>query len=680
MGRAAHCVGGFPRRGRKVRVTRVGIAGLRRFENLDQPIAPVMVFAGPNGSGKTTIIGSVIYALTGRFPGVQGATAQDLLPLLRPLPTGAPDGALCRNKPYLSVTLQFLAEVDKTTQEVVLQRGISFAKEQPSHKLELRFDKASGTAGASGKPAETALMGMAGDVGWLADVFDPRRSFWNESPEKRMAWAFGLCAESGIDAEAWTRERVARRICDKPEGNDDFDPAIGETVTQMLELNTVRLRARVLVAQKVAREATRVAETIAAPTYPPAPTVVAEADAAVRTAHEAWAAARAQIHEAADRRAARLRATADAQRIERSLQEAKALSVTTMPPAPPVAPESVADLVAQLEDELDDIDFLLKAEEAAAKSPRLAALEKVASAARTLCAIGGPNEAQLVAWAQMLEAKTVLDQLPDQGSPNRERRTSVEHQLTEALAPWRKYSAAKKEHERKLAAFDQSVRASADTIDRLTKELNQARAGASTVLPAYSEADLTPLAAALEKAERYQQELRALATLAKEQLEQLLAAESAAAKADELKQLHERSIATQTAMMKDGLRPFAEALKRVPISAGFGFEWVVSPDSLLGVRHGGNGAFHPYGALSEGEKYRGNIALLLATSMVRRQPWRVLFLDGFERVSSDVREDVLEQLVFAVQQGLVDNVFVGCGAPVTEMDGVSIVELSPEVG
>lgn len=651
-----------------MRLTHLAIAGLRSFEAFEQPLAPVTVFCGSNGSGKTTAIGGVIYGLTGRFPGITGANADDLAPLMRALPPNEEGAARRRAKPYFSVTLRGSTRVGDHDVEVAVQRGLTITDGAAKHKLEVRIEGPAGRVGTSGKAAERELVPLFGDVQWMADLFDPRRSFWTESPERRMAWAFGLCAESA--GAEWTREGVELRVTEGASiDREDFDRTLGDTVAQMLDLNVTRLHQRVLAAQKLAREARRVADAITAPTFPPTDDEVQQADRAVREAHERYATAKAALSDATARQQTYRAAQQDVARLERQLEEARRASAGATPPQPPQAPVIDQPTIERLLREVESIDFDLAEGDGQEEDPRLTALEGVASEARALLRRVGDSRSWTIDLAAAVER---LDLLPPPASPLARRR-AIEEQIDALRAPAARHRMAMDEYEAAVAEFTRQVRTAGESADRIARDLARAREIVASGEPPRSDVDLDPARATLESAERRQQELRAIATLAHEQVEQIRAAERAEARADSLKSLHQRAVDAQEAMMAAGLSPLSEALARIRVPAARDSSWVVSPAHLLAMKT--PTATLPFGVLSEGERFRGSIALLLATAAVRRQSWRALFLDGLERVSSDVRSAVVEALVIAVRDGLLDNAFVGCATTVAPQPGALVMSL-----
>ena len=141
---------------------------------------------------------------------------------------------------------------------------------------------------------------------------------------------------------------------------------------------------------------------------------------------------------------------------------------------------------------------------------------------------------------------------------------------------------------------------------------------------------------------------------------QLTAATRAEARTVELKKLLEEARVVRRAMLKDSIQPLRKALSLLGALAPRQWAWMVDSDgSFRMARDMGTGEQTvTVEAMSAGEKYRATIALLVATSMIRREPWVGLFLDAFEQVSDDVRADVLLALLAVQKAGHVDNVFV----------------------
>ena len=154
--------------------------------------------------------------------------------------------------------------------------------------------------------------------------------------------------------------------------------------------------------------------------------------------------------------------------------------------------------------------------------------------------------------------------------------------------------------------------------------------------------------------------------IASERDGQLVAATRAEARSAELKKLLEAARVVRRAMLRDSIQPLRKALSLLGALAPREWQWMVDSDgSFRMMRSMGTGEQTvTVEAMSAGEKYRATIALLVATCMIRREPWVGLFLDAFEQVSDDVRDDVLLAILAVQKAGHVDNVCVaGTFAP-----------------
>jgi len=154
--------------------------------------------------------------------------------------------------------------------------------------------------------------------------------------------------------------------------------------------------------------------------------------------------------------------------------------------------------------------------------------------------------------------------------------------------------------------------------------------------------------------------LRQQEGIARERDGQTASAVGAEARAAELKKLLEAARVVRRQMLRDSIAPLRNALDLLTHLAPPSWAWDVDSDGTFSIVRPWDRAATkiPVDAMSAGEKYRATIALLVATSMLRREAWVGLFLDAFEQVSSDVRDDILLSLRSVVAQGHVDNVFV----------------------
>jgi len=187
----------------------------------------VTVFCGPNGTGKTTAVSAVAWALTGRFPGIGEKTA----PLLQ---LGTPGRAM-------GVTLEL-------TNGMVIKRGFTTGGQSLVH-----FALSSEVL--TGKVAQTRIAGAFGDTELFTSALDAERGVWRMSPEKFQQWVFGLCTS----AAAWTRERLEEAVGDSPE---DWDGSAHKDPATCLAINIERVGESIRVAQRMVREAETTAATI----------------------------------------------------------------------------------------------------------------------------------------------------------------------------------------------------------------------------------------------------------------------------------------------------------------------------------------------------------------------------------------------------------------------------------
>jgi len=234
-----------------------GVKGHSEAVTLD----PVTLIVGPNGSGKTSVLGGIQYALTGRFPGVPGATAEDLQVL----------GSGHRG---FDVSI-------RADNGVLVTRGLHGGKhnltvdgtsERPKNKTE----------------TENLLSRTFGNVDLYADAFDVKRGMLHASDEKRKAWVSAVCSGA---ATTWTLERLAATV--GPAWPSDWNPALDPSPLVCVELHLSRLDEALRSAREVVRDSQKVVDSIAAPLAVPTEEDVAAAVERLSRAHIASIAASA---------------------------------------------------------------------------------------------------------------------------------------------------------------------------------------------------------------------------------------------------------------------------------------------------------------------------------------------------------------------------------------------------
>lgn len=213
-----------------MKLTSVTIKGIRGIADSEYCLDGVVLVTGPNGSGKTTVLGSVLFALTGRFPGLPATSAS--FPLMGR--NGSMDFAVKLTAAANNVDYIIIRSVKKGKASVWLTDGAE----------ELQ-----------GKDAESKIRHLFGDVAFLAEALDPQGSVWGLSREKRKAWASALCRS----VAGWTKADLVREIGPaRSNWNPDAMPEAGAT----LDLHVAKLADAVRDAQAVARQAEAIADNI----------------------------------------------------------------------------------------------------------------------------------------------------------------------------------------------------------------------------------------------------------------------------------------------------------------------------------------------------------------------------------------------------------------------------------
>jgi len=174
--------------------------------------------------------------------------------------------------------------------------------------------------------------------------------------------------------------------------------------------------------------------------------------------------------------------------------------------------------------------------------------------------------------------------------------------------------------------------------------------------------------------------LRAELGVAQERAGQLKAAEAATERIEVLKTLQGRMKAVRDRMLDDATQPLSTRLGGLSALAPRGGRWGIlrqerTVDVALWTK-GGSPPL-PVTSLSAGERMRGTIALLVARSLVRREPWTGIFVDNFEQIyPAEERVSVLRALVAAERAGAVDNVFVAAACePIVDEEGLGLTGL-----
>lgn len=615
-----------------MRLTEVRIEGLRTLGGVTVPLAPVTVIAGPNGGGKSTVLGAIAYGLTGRYPGVIGTHVDDIKPLARDPDEG-----------FLVRLYSLQPRRDGPDQELIIERGCG----SKGHRLRTM---GSGVA-ASRKvhDAEATIMKHFGEPGFAVDAFDAERSIWRKSIELRTQWAFALCAGKA----GWTHARLGEEL---GEPNEDWDPLASEEPSTCLEINLLRLDERYTAAQRVSREAATIAEGIAL--VDPEPT-----DEEIAAAEKRVDAAASEYRRLQTALGAARTLTADAARVREELDAVNEELKKLRPPEAPTPSPSVAETIdahgAFQEQTLDP----------AAKSLSMVEAE-VSMLKHTLGTLPDGTAPQCPICASHLSAHTLqtlkarlgyAEQKQEALTAELEQAERQAQVLYEACVRATAHKAEVEAYERALSGF-----ASHRVSLQRSRDAREAELAAIGVhLPGCKEADVEKADQVHAEAYTALAELRKRHTLARERAGQREAGRQADARAAVLSVRRDRMRQVRKRMLHDGVAPLLSALTELGMLAPPGSHWMLVP-AKGGVAFGyaGDAAaalgqrFVPVEMMSSSEKYRATIALLVATAIVRRPPWVGIFLDNFEQVHPVHRPELLSGLASLARAGLVDNVVV----------------------
>jgi len=615
-----------------VRLTEVRIEGLRSLGGVTVPLAPVTVIAGPNGGGKSTVLGAIAYGLTGRYPGVIGTHVDDIKPLARDPEEG-----------FLVRLYSLTPRRDGPDQELIIERGCG----SKGHRLRTM---GSGVA-ASRKvhDAEATIMKHFGEPGFAVDAFDPERSIWRKSIELRTQWAFALCAGKA----GWTHARLGEEL---GEPNEDWDPLASEEPSTCLEINLLRLDERYTAAQRVSREAATIAEGIALVDPEPTEEEIAEAekrvDAATSEQHRLQTALGAARTLAAD--AASVRAELDA--VNEELKKLR-------PPDAPALSASVAETTAELdafqEQKLDPAEKALALIEA-----------EVSMLKHTLGTLPDGSSPQCPICASHLSQHT-LELLKARLHYAEQKEEALEGELEQAeKEAQRLYQACVKAdaHKTEVEAYERALSSFASHRVSLQRSRDAREAELASIgvnMPGCKEADVEKADQAHAQASQALWELRKRHALARERAGQREAGRQADARAAVLSVRRDRMREVRKRMLHAGVAPLLSALTELGLLAPPGSHWMLVPaKGGIALGYAGDAAaalgqrFVPVEMMSSSEKYRATIALLVATAIVRRPPWVGIFLDNFEQVHPVHRTELLSCLASLARAGLVDNVMI----------------------
>jgi len=634
-----------------MKINRVLIEGVRGIASGDYDLDAVTVVTGANGAGKTTILGSVLWALTGRFPGLP-AMSHGGAALMACMPSGSFQVSLhCTKRDGAAVLLTRSWQKGKG--------GLSLREV--------------GGGNATGKAAEAQIVAMFGDVTFMADALGPEGSIWGLSREKRKAWASALCRSTA----AWSTERLVEKVGPP---SDNWNPNAMADAGGSLDLNIARLQESIREAQAIARKAESTASTVSGDSTK-TPTKqevqvkrkVAE-DAAARATELRVALREAQSARSSAERQQQMRARIESQvaNCQAILQRHEATPASERDAALSVA---LDDLEAQgLEAEMDETEKRQRVTScevllATLKAQR-PALEKASS--DCLCPVCGQtgdfpsmlaslNADEAAAKAALSAALEEMSLAKKNSRALADRIVDVQRRLSAAIS-------AKQDAEAqaaKLAALEMDLLSLGDLMApsdeaQLQTSLNEAVADAAKKRDDYEHA-------------------ASLITLSSERRVQEETAAAAREHAEQLKELLARMISARDKMLAESIEPLRAALDELSATAPYGGKWDARLDGdALDIGVATSEGFIPAETLSAGEKYRLTAALLVARSKLRREPWVGLVLDGFEQVSpASVRKETIESLAGMVAAGHVDNaLFAAALETQASFGGAKTVHLS----
>jgi len=652
------------------------LTGIRGIDTEEIALSPVNLFVGPNGSGKTTIVGAIAYALTGQFPGFVGIRASDLLPLA----TNPKEG--------FQVTL-VAEDDDHERSDITIERGV--------HRDGENFLKVShGAKKSKGiESAKTMLGPLVGEVQWFLDAFNPEKSIWRLSDEKRKEWVLNLCA----GASKWTKERLIKEMggWTPKEGElPDWNPNLAPDAATCVDLNLDKLKDRVLAAQKVVREAKVIVDGVTAD--PLIEAQLAPTETAYEAARQTALERERLLNQAQDRQAAIDKARRDRELLTRQIAQAQQRIDAFLPPAKPVFDD--------LEDEVLGTEQLLatlNAIEAELRSARedhkraefskefsqrearriLHEIEQIETEGKCfVCDTPNASTAKLIAGRGTALADVERASMDAHRTGRRAAELQTQFDQLQAQIQARHVAEKVRAHDEQAyaerrAQFDSAVGAILTSKASLEGQLERVPADQPDV-------DLTELdqAAVTAKTEeqRLKQSLNAIRSaigVVQEQKGQREAQTAAEARVEELKGLLERMRTVRDRMLDDVVAPLRGALKDVDGLAPRGGHWEIrrhGRDLEIGCVMGTD--FLPANSLSAGEKYRATVALLVARLMVRREPTALIFCDNLELIYPESeRLAVLSGLSQVARAGFVDNILAAaaCASP-GNLPGIRVVE------
>lgn len=626
----------------------VRIDGVRGIQGDEFDLGAVTVVTGANGAGKSTILGCVLFALTGRFPGLP-AMSQGGAALMSRTP-GAPK---------FRVSLRAVRDELSQPEEVLLTRAWMNGKGSVA--------LADGKSNVLGKQAEAKILSLFGDVAFLSEALSPEGSIWGLSREKRKAWASTLCRS----ASGWTRDRLVKEV---GPASDDWNPAAMDDVGAALDLNIARLQEAVRAAQAVARQAEGVVETVSGDDLRlPSKEDVQVLQQAFERELERVNTLTAQRRDLDQRRSLFDRHEANRRTLADEIDRLRASLSPDASPADLAADaervegqlrvvNEVDDQIVEIEIELSDARGRLSDLAARASAENTVSLGLAAAAAHSKCPTCG-QQGTFEEAAQQAKARVEATQrevtaaTAEVGALSR-RYAALNAQAAQAKEAYVEGRVALAEKRQRIEAAGLARAAQAERLCRAEEQLASWPAGEPPQQAEGLDAELASAKLALAKARSAVESARSLYTLARERDAQREASIGARDEAERLKELLRRVIEARDKMLRESIEPLRVALKTMSSTAPDGGTWdaEIDGDALdLGLRRV-DGVLVPAETLSSGERYRLTAALLVARSKLRRDQWVGLVFDGFEQVCpDDARVKTLSALAAMVQSEDVDN-------------------------
>jgi DNA repair exonuclease SbcCD ATPase subunit len=637
-----------------VRLTSLTLCGVRGNDStidLDR----ITMWVGPNGGGKTSAVGAIAFALTGRFPGFVDNKAEALLALATDRVAG------------------FHVEVHgrgSNGQEVCIARGVD---REGVHFLKV-FDGEKKSRGND--TAKRMLAELTGEVQWFVDAFDAERSVWRLSAEKRKEWALQLCS----GASGWTKERLIAEMGGVAT-TEFWDPNISPDAATVLDVNLDRMKDRVTGCQKLVREADLIAEGV---------TVEQGAGAKVEISEKAYEAACAEsrrlerlFEDGKQRQVAIGKARRDREELTGKIDKARAAVVALTPPAPPETPDlsAIEDKEAELFDaerESEEIG-VIDGDLDHAKRNVVRYRNELRAASHGACPACEHAKPDITLFTKRLaDEEQLVATIESNLEDIHARVATLQQRMSTLREELRLLQVAKELHEhdvimyeRRRVEFDQTWQTALTSVTSLEEQLAKIPGDQADMDMGSVEQSLQASRARESKLKGELNALRASLGVAQEREGQRKASKEATERLGTLKALLAKMRDVRDKMLDDAVDPLRAALAQLDSLAHDGGHWDIRREGRdLDIGWAKATQFLPANSLSAGEKYRSTIALLVARSMVRREPFAGLFMDNFEQVHPHTeREKVLSGLIALTAAGFVDNVFVAAACEPPDLAG-----------